>query len=160
MQMPEPLQAHAGSYRLHPALLDACFHVVGAALPGGGATLGDAFLLLQVERVRVFRPLGVRAWTHVTVHADERTQLATRETIRAELRLLDDDGGVIAAFEGLHFKRAPRAALSPSSSAVARARHAARAGLAPAGGARRGDAAATSRRRAGESGDCRPRRAE
>jgi acyl transferase domain-containing protein len=111
LRMPEALRTHAGVI-LPPALLDACFHVVGAALPDREA-LDEAFLLLQVERIRVRRPLGPSAWAHVTVHADERTSLTTRETFRVEVRLLDDDGALIAGFEGVRFKRVNRAVLAP-----------------------------------------------
>jgi acyl transferase domain-containing protein len=105
MQLPEGLAGEAG-YRLHPALLDACFHVIGAALPGNGASLGDAFLLLNVEHIRLFRTPGVGLWNHIVIHAVDQQNLASRETFRADLRLLDDDGSLIAEFQGMHFKRA------------------------------------------------------
>jgi acyl transferase domain-containing protein/acyl carrier protein len=112
MQMPEALRAQAATHRLHPALLDACFQVVGAALPGGGTSLGEAFLPLQVERIRLFRALGESAWAHVTMNLDDQSRLGTPETFRADLQLLDDSGAVIAAFDGVHFKRARRAAMA------------------------------------------------
>jgi acyl transferase domain-containing protein len=111
MQLPEALAGDSG-YRVHPALLDACFHVIGAALPGSGSTLTDAFLLLNVERIRLHRAPGPKFWTHVVVHADDQQDLATRETFRADLRLLDDAGGVLAEFDGMHFKRARPEALA------------------------------------------------
>lgn len=105
MQLPQDLVGDAG-YRLHPALLDACFHVIGAALPGNGASLGDAFLLLNVEHIRLYRTVGTSLWNHIAIHAEDQQNLASRETFRADLRLLDDEGVLLAEFEGMHFKRA------------------------------------------------------
>lgn len=112
MRLPESLAAQVHDYRLNPALLDACFHVIGAALPGGGTELKDAFLLLNVERINVHRPLGATAWNHVVVRADDRAGLATRETFRADLRLFDAQGMPLAEFAGMHFKRASAAAMA------------------------------------------------
>lgn len=112
MALPDSLSGDTG-YHLHPALLDACFHVIGAALPGGGGALGDAFLLLNVERIRLHRAPGASFWNHVIVQADDQRDLSTRETFRANLHLLDDAGAVLAEFDGMCFKRARPGALLP-----------------------------------------------
>ncbi|HEY9229919.1 MAG TPA: type I polyketide synthase, partial [Gemmatimonadaceae bacterium] len=106
MELPAVLADAAESYALHPALLDACFHVIGAALPGAGATLNAAFLLMHVERIRLHRRPGMAFWNHVVVRGAERLDVATQETFSADLRLFDDDGALLAELEGLHFKRA------------------------------------------------------
>jgi acyl transferase domain-containing protein len=121
MQLPESLAGDSG-YRMHPALLDACFHVIGAAMPGSGSTLNDAFLLLNVERIRLHRAPGSHFWNHVVVRADDQHDLATRETFRADLRLLDDAGSVLAEFQGMHFKRARPDALATLNRSPARVR--------------------------------------
>lgn len=105
MELPDALARDAESYGLHPALLDACFHVIGAALPGAGAALNDAFLLMHVERIRLHRRPTRAFWNHVVVRGEGRIDVATQETFTADLRLLDDDGTLIAEFEGLHLKR-------------------------------------------------------
>ena len=111
MELPAALANDAGSYGLHPALLDACFHVIGAALPGAGAALDDAFLLMHVERIRLHRRPGPAFWNHVVVRGGERVDLATQETFSADLRLFDDDGVLLAELDGLHLKRAPAEAV-------------------------------------------------
>ncbi|MBL8348624.1 MAG: SDR family NAD(P)-dependent oxidoreductase [Rubrivivax sp.] len=111
---PDSLTGHEADYHCHPALLDACLHVVGAALPGAAGTLADAFLLMNVQRLRLFGPLGRAAWVHVQVAPEYRLDLARRETFTATLNLLDDAGAPRAAFEGMSFKRARPGALRPA----------------------------------------------
>jgi acyl transferase domain-containing protein/acyl carrier protein/protein-L-isoaspartate O-methyltransferase len=114
VRLPASLRGTEQGMDFHPALLDACFHVVGAALPGGGSTLSDAFLLMNVERLRVRAPPGPTAWVHVKVHeVDNCLDLARSETFRADLHLHDPTGALLAAFDGVHFKRARPGALRP-----------------------------------------------
>jgi len=111
---PDGLAGDEADFHCHPALLDACFHVVGAALPGAAGTLADAFLLMNVQRLRLFAPLGRAAWVHVQVAPECRLDLANRETFTATLNLLDDAGAPRATFEGMNFKRARPGALRPA----------------------------------------------
>ncbi len=75
----------ADRFALHPALLDAALHAIGAGQPGGAAELPFA-------------------WTGVTVHAVGATALRVRLT-RAEdavsLTLADPAGAPVATVEGL-----------------------------------------------------------
>ena len=113
MRWPEALaQGQTGHSGWHPAALDACFHVIGAGLPRQGAALEQAFLLLHVDRIRLYGAPGAACWNHVRLHALGADDLATRETFSADLWLLDDAGAVLAAFEGMHFKRARPQALA------------------------------------------------
>ena len=115
VRWPDSLAGREADYHFHPALLDACFHVVGAALPGAAGTLADAFLLMNVRRLRVLAPLGRDAWVHVHVAPECQVDLATRETFTATLQLLDESGRLRAAFEGMSFKRARPGALRPAA---------------------------------------------
>ncbi|MBX3611472.1 MAG: SDR family NAD(P)-dependent oxidoreductase [Hydrogenophaga sp.] len=119
MQWPEALQAEP-DLQWHPARLDACFHVIGAALPDRGNGLEQAFLLLQIERVRWYRAPGRACWNHVRLRTLTDTGLAERETFGADMVLFDDDGTVLAEFDGMHFKRAhPQALMSQTQVPVA-----------------------------------------
>ena len=88
--------AERRTLRLHPALLDACFHVVGAALPGAGASSAMPSCCCRSNgsgcSVRWASAPGPMSPCTPTIGRD----LATRETFRADLRLLDDEGRVIA----------------------------------------------------------------
>ena len=110
MALPTGLAAGLAGHRerLHPALLDACFHVIGAAMPGAGEAVDQAFLLLDVERLQAWAEAGRTFWVHAQV---DSLDLTGRETFGACLRLIDDDGAVMLQFDGMHFKRARPEAL-------------------------------------------------
>ncbi|MGD9832287.1 MAG: type I polyketide synthase [Piscinibacter sp.] len=113
LRLPAGLDAAPPGVPWHPALLDSAFHAVGAALPAAGDGIVDAFLLMHVDRIRVNRPVGKQAWAQVRLEA--AAGVSAPETFRAELRLLDDEGHCLVAFEGLHFKRARPGAVLPAS---------------------------------------------
>ena len=78
-----------GGYFLHPALLDSCFQVLLSALPPAESARG-LFLPAHLGRMRLLaRPAG-NIWSHVRLVGIEG------RTITADLRLLDDSGGVLA----------------------------------------------------------------
>ena len=160
MQLPETLQAQAGNYSWHPALLDSCFHVVGAALPGDG---GGA-------RRRVPAAAGR---THPGVPSARRQRLDSRHGARRTIErglsdardrsapsseLLDDEGGVIGDVRGPALQARAAGCARDRTAAVARARHAARARVAAAVAFRRRAARPQPHCHAGESGARRPRR--
>ncbi len=53
VEIPEGLKNEASQYRFHPALLDACFHLVGAPLPG--EKVDSAYLLIGIDHFRLYR---------------------------------------------------------------------------------------------------------
>jgi acyl transferase domain-containing protein/protein-L-isoaspartate O-methyltransferase len=112
VQLPPKLQSQAASLSMHPALLDACFHAVGAVLPADARGPDDAFLLIHVDRLTVHASLGTSVWAHARLHEPAQALPWTqRETFEASLQLLDTAGRTLAEFDGLHFKRASAAAL-------------------------------------------------
>ncbi len=97
-------------YRLHPALLDSCLHLIGAAVPDATATVRDPFFLLGADRIEVIRAPGASFQCQVRVRPDHVADLVTRETFTVDVRLIADDGSVHALLEGLQLKRAGVAA--------------------------------------------------
>ena len=93
--LPEAAGGDAG-YRLHPALLDACFHAMIGALPDGGA---DAWLPVEVGAVRASRRPTGPVWCHVRVVA------AASEDRRAADFVIADDAGTVAEIRGLVVQR-------------------------------------------------------
>ena len=88
------------AYGLHPALLDACLHLIGAALPEAGMKLREPFLLLNVDSIAVHDRLPDEFWTHIVLDVAAVKDLEKIETFRADLTLLDDAGRVIAELRG------------------------------------------------------------
>ncbi|MCP5327332.1 MAG: SDR family NAD(P)-dependent oxidoreductase [Sinobacteraceae bacterium] len=113
MEMPEALQAGDAGMQIHPALLDACLHLIGAALPGLGRDLGEAFLLIGIDRLELLRSPGRAFWNHIVISAADRADLGSREIFRADLRLIDDAGRECLRLRGVQLKRARPAALLP-----------------------------------------------
>ena len=106
MKLAEGLHEQTDAFaQIHPAFLDACFHLPGAALPDAICERSDAFLLLGIDRVRFYRRPDAQFWNHVQLRHADAPQLIG-ETFTCDMRLLTQDGHLIAEFEGLHFKRA------------------------------------------------------
>jgi len=94
------------SYTLHPALLDSCLHLIGAAVPSATSTVTDPFFLLGTDRIELCGAVGDSFYCHVRVRQEHLTDLATRETFTVDVRLIGDDGTMLALLEGLQLKRA------------------------------------------------------
>jgi len=106
MILPGQLEPESAHYRIHPALLDACFHLLGAALPE--EMPGQAFLLIGIGRVRLYRKPPGRFWNLTRLHAAGGVQ---RESIGGDITLFDQDGAVIAQCDNLLLRRTRAEAL-------------------------------------------------
>ncbi|EYF00132.1 type I polyketide synthase [Chondromyces apiculatus] len=108
LELPQALLAEVQAYALHPALLDAALQVLGAALPGGspGAEGEGVLLLSSIERVRLGERPGLARWSQAQTRAH-----GPDGDHAGEVRLLDEEGGLVAELTGLRLRRASRAAL-------------------------------------------------
>jgi len=84
------------SFRVHPALLDACLQVAGNILPDDGSI----YLPLSLETLQLARSLGNTIWTHIQLHPQTNPEVVT-----ADIVLLDDDGMRVGELCGITFKR-------------------------------------------------------
>ncbi|MEO8188523.1 MAG: polyketide synthase dehydratase domain-containing protein [Burkholderiaceae bacterium] len=83
---------------IHPALMDACLHVVFAEVHRSGDPQ-RVFLPYRIDRVRFYRQPTESVWAHVLVtHRDE--QLLILDTV-----IFDDVGEIVAELRGLTCKR-------------------------------------------------------
>jgi len=108
--LPDSQLSEAEAFQIHPALLDACFQLVGAALHGENQESAEEAIYMPVglDRLQVHRSKSSKAWGHVQLR---ESYGKGSENIVADLHVLADDGQIIAEVEGLHFKRARREAL-------------------------------------------------
>jgi len=85
----------ANGYRLHPALLDACFQSLGALLPKDGI-----YLPLGLRRFELFRaaPSG-GLWCRATL------QPGPRGSVVGDLAIFDSEGQPVASAQGLWLRR-------------------------------------------------------
>ncbi|MCC7368637.1 MAG: type I polyketide synthase [Chloroflexi bacterium] len=106
--LPAGFQADLAAYRLHPSLLDACFQVLGAALPGENDAEAPIYVPIGLDALQVHQPGVADVWCHATVDADPS---ADAPILRGELCLYNSQGGCVAEVRGLQLGRASRAAL-------------------------------------------------
>ena len=89
------------SYGIHPAMLDSCFHLLGAALPADRPA--NAYLLIGLERFTLLKLPPERLWNHTVLHSGLG---AGGEVFSGDIWLYDDDGQIVAEIKGLQLKRA------------------------------------------------------
>jgi NAD(P)-dependent dehydrogenase (short-subunit alcohol dehydrogenase family)/SAM-dependent methyltransferase/acyl carrier protein len=111
LRLPPELAAEAASYRVHPALLDSCLQVLGAAFVGAAGEPADPFLLVGLDSLRVHRRPGERLLCHARLRRPPEGLSPEAEVLTADLRLLDEHGGLLADLGGVRLKRAPAGAL-------------------------------------------------
>ncbi|MFZ6183822.1 type I polyketide synthase [Nannocystis pusilla] len=91
--LPAPALPADALASLHPAVMDACVHVLAAALPG------DAPLALVgggIDRVRLrARPRGTCLWSHIVIHP------ADPGLVIGDLTIFDEHGQAIAELDGV-----------------------------------------------------------
>ncbi len=99
MVLPEALLADTATYHMHPAFLDACFHLVGAPLTAG---LETPYLLVGIEQFQLKRRPGTRLWNSTVL----RQQAGN--TFTGDVFLYDESGELVAEARGLHLTLAGR----------------------------------------------------
>lgn len=106
VELPATLIDEAACYTFHPALLDACLHLLGALLPENAA--GSPYLLLAIDHFSLFSPPGLRLWAHARLHGPPM-QVGT--TFTSTISLYDENGQLVATATGVHLRTASRTTL-------------------------------------------------
>ena len=106
VRLPDELRADAAAHRVHPALLDACFQVLAAALPRGAEAedRATAYLPVSVAHVHLDGDLAglVTAWSHAVLH---EPAAGGEGVLQGDVFLLDEGGRVAVAARGLRVQR-------------------------------------------------------
>nr|WP_233261551.1 type I polyketide synthase [Vitiosangium sp. GDMCC 1.1324] len=99
VRLPE-LAGSSAAYRLHPALLDACFHVMAVALADSGET--TPWVPVELGSLRLFQRPSGELWCHVrSVSAGQQAP----ERRSADFWLVDSTGARVAEISGLVVQR-------------------------------------------------------
>ncbi len=104
--LPEAIATEAPAYGIHPAMLDACFHLLGAPL--SASIEQTSYLLIAIERFQIYARPGGQLWNHTVLRPGYEK---AGETFTGDIRLYNDDGYLVAEALGLHLKLAGREAL-------------------------------------------------
>ena len=85
------------TYQLHPAIIDGCLQVLGAALAKGNRNPGS-YVPTHIDHIYVHRRPGSHLWCRARILDHDA------EGIVGDLRLLDEAGQLIVELLGVHFK--------------------------------------------------------
>ena len=103
IELPEPWRTGAEAYRIHPALLDACIHLLAAALPEQEQTAGEhGYLPVGLRRLRLYCSPGTEVWCEASLASAPE---ADADSVSGDLRVYDAGGNLVAELDGLWLRR-------------------------------------------------------
>lgn len=105
IQLPEPLASDAERYVLHPALLDACFQILGVT--ADETETRSLYLPIAVGKLQIHQPMVPDFWCR----AENLRSESNQQVLRTDLVLFDDHGTVLAQVTDLTLRRVNRQAL-------------------------------------------------
>ncbi|HEX2909492.1 MAG TPA: SDR family NAD(P)-dependent oxidoreductase, partial [Chloroflexia bacterium] len=108
IELSSKLKKDTASYRAHPALLDAAFQLVAAALPGENAAgaVAATYLPESIHELRLYRPLPERLWCRVVLNASpDEDEEESSDYLSANFYLYTEDGQLAASGHGFNLKR-------------------------------------------------------
>ncbi len=110
IHLTEAIAADARSYRIHPALLDACLQVVGVVMSADRSKIAadDIFMPIGLEAFRLFAPAPEELWSCCKIRSQKEKEPKSpkdHETRTVDFQVYAPDGRVIAELLGLQVKR-------------------------------------------------------
>ena len=111
VRLNEVVLSEANQYRMHPALLDACFQSMAGVIPleANGSHSPYTYMPVGVRSVRMVRPLTENMLTYV-VRQPEGDR-PSPETVEGDVFLLDENGEVLVELAGIRIQRLGRSPL-------------------------------------------------
>ncbi|MGA7426127.1 MAG: SDR family NAD(P)-dependent oxidoreductase [Rhodoplanes sp.] len=98
IETPSGISANLSDYRLHPAILDACFQTLLPTLPAWTnwqGMKGETFVPVKIERVHFHATPPVNAFAHTRVVTLNASQL------KVDIDILDESGLCLVEVQGL-----------------------------------------------------------
>jgi acyl transferase domain-containing protein/acyl carrier protein len=110
IQLPESMASRGAKYWVHPALLDACFQTIAAALPDPKerALETGIYLPIKIESVQLYKPVDTRVWSHAVLRQAENNAL------NGDARIFDASGQIVAEVTGIRYEQVSREAFLES----------------------------------------------
>lgn len=100
--LPEALASEAGTYQVHPTLLDACFQVLAGTHFSKDEEDACLYLPVGLGQMRLYERPGTELWSHVLLRSDAP---ADDDTLEADMFLLSESGQVVLEVLGLRCQR-------------------------------------------------------
>ncbi len=115
IQLPDSAITGAANYHLHPALLDACLQVLGAAFPQNGED--TLYLPVGLESLQIYQHAAhTQVWCQIQ---GLQAKDANQHNLVADLLLLDGEGRVVAQLTGVSLRRITQKAFNRALQKVA-----------------------------------------
>ena len=102
LRIPDAVASEASAYRIHPAVLDACFQVLAATLSGNDADEGDIYLPVRLGELRLLGDPTTGVWSHALLRSGVGERIT--DALEGDVFLLDDAGQVILEARGLRLQ--------------------------------------------------------
>ncbi len=104
--VPEAVVADSASYHAHPALLDACFHALGAVslIQGKGAGEDAIYLPTGLESFRLHRAPGARLSSHAVIRRATGDGEGDRDFFEGDLAIFDEEERLVIEALGVRFQ--------------------------------------------------------
>lgn len=110
LELPADAPGFRDSYFMHPAMLDAAFHVLGGALSDANPTRRNVVLPIGAECIRWLRPAGSTAWVGVKLRASDESEGISV----ADILIETEAGELVGSITGLAVRTAEREDLERS----------------------------------------------
>jgi acyl transferase domain-containing protein len=103
LRVPDAVAEDLDQYHYHPALLDACLQVLGAAVPSHlvNGDKGVAGLPTRMEQVRIYGSPGRSIWSHAHFRPSENGRSGN---LQGDIRLYDTNGRLLAEVLGFRLQ--------------------------------------------------------
>jgi myxalamid-type polyketide synthase MxaB len=113
--LPETGEDEYGRYQIHPALLDACFQLLGAAISSLRKDENNIYVPIGLHHLQVFEGSQTQTWAHVKFTKDLiDSHGSLKDTLSGDVRLFTPDGKVSAEIQGLQLRRVNRSLIRQS----------------------------------------------
>jgi acyl transferase domain-containing protein len=96
IELPASAMEDAGKYSIHPALLDACFQLLGAAVPDSSGDI--IYVPVGIQRMQVFGKIDSSVHCHIQLQAKDHPD---SKTLTGDLVIYDDAGKALASVNKL-----------------------------------------------------------
>ncbi len=103
-------------FQLHPALLDACFQLLGAATPAAAREESDkVYVPVGAQELNVYKSGQSQVWAHVSFSSPlVKEDGSLKESLQGNIKLYANDGSLVAQVNGLQIMQISRATILPA----------------------------------------------